>query len=285
LEKTMSDLSHDARELLEVARHEDGPTPAERERLRRAVFGAVAGGSTVLGSAGAAGAVGASAGAGTGAKLSLVAGMSAKMSTAPLAIWFAVGTAAGLATVAPVAAVRYATSSPTQGVKSSAPADASKLEPRKPAPPSHEPLAPLAEPAPPTRPEAVTRPSPTLAPAPVNDSLGARATVSAPNALGLEPPPLTMELDLLGTAQRELAAGRAEQALTWLGEHERRFPSGALRGERLAARVFALCALGRADEARRVTREFERVAPGSPLTPRVLASCGGEAGGAPSPKP
>ncbi len=73
--------------------------------------------------------------------------------------------------------------------------------------------------------------------------------------------------------------GSAFDALARLSEHERLFPSGALRSERLAARVFALCALGRSAEARLVTREFERVAPGSPLTPRVLASCGGTPAG------
>jgi hypothetical protein len=270
----MSDLSHDARELLEVARLEDGPTPAERERLRRAVFSAVAAGSTVLGSAGAAGAVGGSAAVGAGAKLSLVAGVAAKMSTAPLAIWFAVGTAAGLATVAPVAAVRYVTSSPTQVATPSAPAETSRLAQREPVPPSHEPIAPDALPAAPMRTDAEVLASPLPAPN------TARTTASAPSTPTLEPPALTQELDLLTAAQRELAAGRAEQALARLGEHERRFPSGALRSERLAARVFALCALGRTAEARLASREFERVAPGSPLTPRVLASCGGTTAGA-----
>jgi hypothetical protein len=266
----MSDLSHDARELLQVARHEDGPTPAERERLRRAVFGAVAGGSAVLGSAGAVGA---------SAKLSLIAGMTAKMSTAPLAIWFAVGTAAGLATVAPVAAVRYVTSSTPQGVAASTTADASRVAQREPARPSHEPFAPSPLPPAPTQADTEGSPRSVTAPALASEEKSTRPTASAPSAPALEPPPLTQELGLLGTAQREFAAGRAEQALAWLGEHERRFPAGALRGERLAARVFALCALGRAEEAKHATREFERVAPGSPLTPRVLASCGGTTAG------
>jgi hypothetical protein len=279
----MSDLSHDARELLQVARHEDGPTPAERERLRRAVFGAVAGSSTVFGSAGA---VGASATAGSGAKLSLVAGITAKMSTAPLAIWFAVGTAAGLASVAPAAAVRYVTSSTPQGVMASTATTASRVAQREPAPPSHEPFAPDPLPAAAIPTETEGPPSSVTAPAVASEEKSIRASASAPSAPStpaLEPPPLTQELDLLGTAQRELAAGRAEQALAWLGKHERRFPSGALRGERLAARVFALCALGRTEEATRATREFERAAPGSPLTPRVLASCGGTTAGVNAP--
>jgi hypothetical protein len=43
----------------------------------------------------------------------------------------------------------------------------------------------------------------------------------------------------------------------------------------LAARVFALCELGRVEQARVTAGEFLNVAPDSPLVPRVLSSCAG----------
>jgi hypothetical protein len=112
------------------------------------------------------------------------------------------------------------------------------------------------------------------------DAKSARGAISGPL---VEPHELAAELALLGAAQRELAAGHAERALERLTEHQRSFPYGALLGERLAARVFALCALGRNAEARLARHEFERDAPGSPLTPRVLASCAGKPDGVKQP--
>jgi hypothetical protein len=268
----MSDLSHDARELILVAAREEGPTHGERERLRRAVFGAVAAGGAMLGSASAAGA----ASSASAAKLTLLGGMAAKMSVAPLAIWFAVGTAAGIATVAPVAAYRYATRPATEPQALHTAAAPASLTPS----PEQEPANAVARPGAPTQaePQPQARDA-DVAVAPL-DKKRQRPDTSAPSG---EPADLAVELALLGTAQRELAAGRAERALERLTEHEQRFPSGALLGERLAARVFALCALGRNAEARLAALEFERVAKGSPLTPRVLASCAGKAEGAKQP--
>jgi hypothetical protein len=264
----MSDLSHDARELILVAEREEGPTHGERERLRRAVFGAVAAGGTMLGSAGAAGATG-----GAAAKLTMLGGIATKMSVAPLSIWFAVGTAAGIAAVAPVAAYRYAArhETPTAAPRAAtAPVNA--------APPGEQQA--VARPVAPARADVRPQPSETSVAAPPRDAKSERADTSAPSG---EPPDLAVELTLLGAAQRELAAGRAERALERLAEHERMAPYGALLGERLAARVFALCALGRNAEARLAMREFESMAPGSPLTPRVLASCAGKPDGAKQP--
>jgi outer membrane protein assembly factor BamD (BamD/ComL family) len=95
-----------------------------------------------------------------------------------------------------------------------------------------------------------------------------------------EPPSVSAEVALLQRAQRSLAAGDAAAALALLDRHQRRFPSGALVAERLAAQVFALCELGRVERARTLAQEFSRVAPNSPLVPRVAASCGGS--GSPS---
>jgi len=88
-----------------------------------------------------------------------------------------------------------------------------------------------------------------------------------------ESPSVSAEVDLLKNAQRALSAGDATTALSLLDRHASQFPSGALVVERMAARVFALCELGRVDEARGVARAFLKAAPNSPLVPRVTASC------------
>ena len=60
---------------------------------------------------------------------------------------------------------------------------------------------------------------------------------------------LSEEVSLLSRAETALHSGKLEAALTLLDEHERKFTSGLLAEERIAARVQALCALGRKAEA------------------------------------
>jgi hypothetical protein len=81
------------------------------------------------------------------------------------------------------------------------------------------------------------------------------------------------ELSLLTEAQRALAGGTPKQALFLAEQHATQFPNSALRTERAALRVFALCRLGRVEEARRAGRTFLRDGQNSPLAPRVLESC------------
>jgi hypothetical protein len=58
--------------------------------------------------------------------------------------------------------------------------------------------------------------------------------------------------------------GLPEEALKALAEHERKFPTGSLAEDRMAARVQALCALGRTAEAKseltRLTRTYPKSA-------------------------
>lgn len=84
---------------------------------------------------------------------------------------------------------------------------------------------------------------------------------------------LSEEATLLERAQRALAAREPGVALETLAEHERRFPRGALAEEREAAKVLALCALGRVNEARALARAFVNASPRSVLVPRVEHSC------------
>jgi hypothetical protein len=99
-----------------------------------------------------------------------------------------------------------------------------------------------------------------------------------PSALPLEPlspkragSSLAEEVALLSRAETELHAGRFGSALKQLDDYERRFPKGALRQEDVAARVQALCGLGRVAEAR---RQLERLSPASPHAIRARAACG-----------
>jgi hypothetical protein len=84
---------------------------------------------------------------------------------------------------------------------------------------------------------------------------------------------LAQEMQLLKAAQRELSRNRAAAALEMLDAHAAQFPQGVLSTERSAARVLALCAMGRSTEARRLAEEFLRTAPRSPLVPRIRESC------------
>jgi hypothetical protein len=92
---------------------------------------------------------------------------------------------------------------------------------------------------------------------------------------------LTEEVRLLSKAERQLSDGLAEDALKTLGEHERRFPRGALAEERMAARVEALCALSRGAEARTELGRLSRAYPKSPHLDGARRFCGDELGATP----
>ena len=71
---------------------------------------------------------------------------------------------------------------------------------------------------------------------------------------------LSEEVALLSRAEVALHGGNPALALQALNEHERRFSSGMLVEERIAARVQALCALGRNAEA---NAQLSRLSPKS----------------------
>lgn len=86
---------------------------------------------------------------------------------------------------------------------------------------------------------------------------------------------LAEEVAILARAEAQLHAGNHAAALTVLEEHRRKFPKGALAQERVAARVQALCALGRVDEADRELGVLTRLSPSSPHEGRARAACAG----------
>ncbi len=134
-------------------------------------------------------------------------------------------------------------------------------------------------------------PKETVAPAPVKPVPTVAPVAPAPeNAApaGPEPEPaqkrspassrsadnLAQEVAILSRASAELRAGRPAAALKALEEHQREFPGGVLTQERTAARIQALCALGRTKEARSELARLSRKSPDSPHEARARKACG-----------
>jgi len=84
---------------------------------------------------------------------------------------------------------------------------------------------------------------------------------------------LAGEVALLSRAETELRAGRPGNALLALNEHQRKFPRGALAEERTAARIQALCALGRSDEADAQLKQLQHISPNSAHQERARQVC------------
>jgi hypothetical protein len=84
---------------------------------------------------------------------------------------------------------------------------------------------------------------------------------------------LSEEVAILSRAETDLHGNRPELALLALDEHERRFGHGVLEEERMAARVQALCALGRTAEADAELARLARMSPNSPHTERSRQVC------------
>jgi hypothetical protein len=142
-----------------------------------------------------------------------------------------------------------------------------ETRPRAPSVPTSAALAPAA----PSLPEP--EPAPALAAA-REAQPAARSNRSRSTAAAREPgTDVAGEIALLNDAQRALANGQPDRALALLERHARQFPRGSLTEERAAARIIALCDLGRVTAARAETAAFVRQFPSSPLTDRVRAAC------------
>ena len=86
---------------------------------------------------------------------------------------------------------------------------------------------------------------------------------------------LSEEVAILSRAETELHGGKPDAALRLLNEHERRFGNGLLAEERIAARVQALCALGRTAEAE---AQLARLSPKSLHGEQARQSCNSRKG-------
>jgi hypothetical protein len=122
-----------------------------------------------------------------------------------------------------------------------------------------------------TRPAASALPAETQPAAqrpPVAPSPGKPATPRARSSASI-----AAELALLRRAQEALRAGDSDRSLAMIDELVAQHPTGALREERTAARVLALCAAGRTKEARALGQQFVARSPQSVQVARMKASC------------
>lgn len=245
----MSDLSEGGKALVKAGRLADRPSTADRQRVLLALQARL--GDAAL----AAGAVAeASRAARSGA------GAATRSKYVKWGSW--VGSAmlvAGAASLAPRLTHESEKAAPVASVVASAPSASAVANPVENAPE----LAPA--PSSPTATAESTRLVPPEGSSRSADSSKAPARSSRDN--------LAEEVALLSRAETELHAGRPAKALTALSEHQRRFPRGALAEERTAARIQALCALGRTEEANAQLRQLLHISPNSPLEERARQAC------------
>jgi hypothetical protein len=132
----------------------------------------------------------------------------------------------------------------------------------------------------PPRPELQPQPAPAPAPAPASlptatalEPARIRAVPASASAAASAPAPsLRGELSLLSLVQAALQRSDGGEALRLLDEHHT--SDRQLAAERAAARVFALCAAGRDEEARNAAAAFARDYPSSIQTSAVARACG-----------
>lgn len=266
----MSDLSPEARGLLDAARDGDEMPLADMTRHRKqllahvAIATAAGAGATLVANSAAAKAVavagsGAAAGAGSATVTAAGAIAATSLLTKVAAVVVMVGVVGGGAIGAASLGRAPTTVAPARGETASKPTKPqTPLEVSAPAPV----LEAQPEPLPVAPPARITKASSAVAPsAPTEPELKTRESS------------LESETLLLRHAQELLQAGNASRALSLLDEHARSYPHGALVEERGAQRIFALCALGSPARARSEAAIFLSERPNSPLAPRVRTSC------------
>jgi hypothetical protein len=294
MEAPMNDLGAEARSILDAGRDGDEPAPGDRARIRGAVLRAIAAG-------GASGAVTIAGEAAAGAKVAGGLTTGWKVFLCIAALGAVGGGAAGARHVlaaappntspsaSPVAAppaqtAAVVTTNVGAASTSPAPAPSPAVGDAEPAadPPARAAAAPRVNPTPivvaraPQR-DPVASP-PIEAPAAIERTAAIEATAAAPPTAPAPPAPadadtLIDETRRLRDAHAAMKGGDPSRALSLLEEQSAVGPK--LREERAAARVLALCQLGRVDEAKAAAGRFLAESPRSPLADRVRASCAG----------
>jgi hypothetical protein len=234
----MRDESPDRAALIRAGRAAFRPDPSDRERVLQSLTGALGPGALIDGA--------------RPAKLT----KSVAPAASPVPAWVLGGLGAlAIGGVVVLAAHPWART-PSQAAVSVAPSlPSAEPTPSSPIPPPANADDRAAEPR--------HAEGPSGAPKPVARS-SAASTVSDS---------LPEEVRMLSRAEEQLNSGHADEALRTLAEHERRFPGGALAEERMAARVQALCALGRLAAARAELARFAQAYPRSPHVDRARRFC------------
>lgn len=269
----MNDLSHEARALIDAARGADDPTPGDRARVHGAISAAVAAGTgaAVVGAT-------ATASAATQTTATAVATKAAAVTT-----WTATSTK--IVTALVVAGTVGGAVAMSPALRSSEPAEPpAMVAPRVDAPERRARTLPAANQAALRDEEPAESPAPVVA-TPI-DAEQRRTPTPAEAEIPREEPaaadPLLDELSLLRRASEASRRGEPQTALRLLRRHRRQFPAGELVAERQAATVFALCDVGRGDEARRAASRFVREHPTSPLLEGVRRACAADSANSPT---
>lgn len=229
-------MSPETRALLDAVRTAEDPTPEDQRRVLSGVHAALA----------ASAAVGAGIGAAKGLKL-LGMSVTPSLKLGGLVLGLSAATWIAATALTPDPAHPSVDTPSTRALSSS-------VAPVVPAPQALPSSAPSS-----TTPPSVVATSPAASPAPT--------TTSPPSTL----PSLRDEIALLSEVNAALARGDGTTALRRLDEHdaaERR-----LLAERKAARIRALCLLGRTQEAQRLAQLFFREHPKSVQRAAVERSC------------
>jgi hypothetical protein len=240
----VSDLSREAREIIDAARGADDPTPHDQQRVRSALYAQLGIPAAGIPGSTAAGSTAASTAASSALILKLVlsAILIGALATAGY-LWLG-GSDDHRPNVAAQSSVHPEPAAPEAPNVSKAPVEAS-VHP--------EPAAPEA-------------PRVSKAPAAAKPPRKSRTPSSS-----LED--LLAEKALIDAARRALASANGGAALEALDQHASEFPRGQLASERAGTRVLALCELGRTADARREAGRFLARYPQHPMTARVRSSC------------
>jgi hypothetical protein len=290
----MNDMKEDAQGLFDIARSAHEPTSREHERVLRGVLarGAIAAGVTGA-SVGSAAAKGLLATSRVAVTLKILAGFAILGATGAGAYRVLTAQRAPSAVHAALPSpgkqdngqkLVRALESQTAVQVAPAPEQSPNAPPKPPAPSSpgagvvertgHEVAEILAPPN-----ERAVAPSPVASPpaAPALAATRSFPTSAPPGATTSEPAgtvTLTREARALADVQRALREGRSTEALAMLAAQNREFAGGALGQEREAARIMALCAVGRVAEGRPAAERFLTANPSSPVATHIRSSCG-----------
>lgn len=253
----MSELGPDERRYLEALRAEEGPTDADRARVRAALLARLAATGAGVSAAATAAKVGSGKALG-GTVVTAFAPWKIGVGLASLALAVGVSTAL-LATrhstttaSAPPTTSSASTAIGVANVPTTAPLDTREEDTldRKTEPPPN--VEASAQPVPVTNASKSAKPHASAAPPRVDDLDG--------------------ELTLLTEAQRLLKQGRPDAALQTLARHASAFPRGTLAVEREGLRAVATCEAKR-PEGRTLGTRFLANNPSSTLAARVRAAC------------
>ena len=243
----MNELGPDAREILRQGRLGDEPNAADRARIKKALTASIVAGTASIAAEQSAQA----AAAGKAATSLTLASVSWKII---LSITFV---AAIATSVLPKNEPKTLQSISTK----SWPTYPEAVEPAK--TPQKTPEPETLSPAPA---RVLAKPQP-QAPSPVPITSTSEPQTTEPNDT------LLAETERLREAHGALQGGDPEKALRLLDEQTAEAEGQKLKEERAAARVLALCKLGRVSEAQAEATRFLQASPRSPLADRVRKAC------------